>query len=191
MGRIGVAFRAFFGALGSGAVAERLDQALSGQTTLTSAVTPVAKPDASESGVSSVAKPAPAPAPKPLGRSDALTLLATLQREARLVDFLQEPIADYSDDQIGAAVRDIHRDCGKVLERLFALRPVAGDAEGATVTVPGESETHRLTGQVTGTAPFTGTLVHPGWRATRCDLPVWTGDPRAKEIVAPAEVEVR
>lgn len=185
MGRIGVAFRAFFGALGSGAVAERLDLALSGLPALTP------PPVVPESVAPPAAKPAPVAAPKPPGRSDALTLLATLQREARLVDFLKEPIADYSDDQIGAAVRDIHRDCAKVLERLFALQPVASDAEGAQVTVPGESELYRLTGQVSGTAPFQGTLVHPGWKATRCELPVWTGDPRAKEIVAPAEVEVR
>lgn len=186
MGRVGVAFRAFFAALGSGDVAERLGRALAGQPALT---TPA--PTATSTG----AAPAPVvpkpPAPQPAGRSDALTLLATLQREARLVDFLQEPIADYSDDQIGAAVRDIHRDCGKVLERLFALRPVSGESEGSPVSVPGESDQYRLTGNVGGTPPFRGTLVHPGWKATRCDIPAWTGAAAGRDVVAPAEVEVR
>ena len=57
-------------------------------------------------------------------RSDAINLLAALQREARFVDFIKEPIAGYSDAQIGAAVRDVHRDCGALLERLFGLKPI-------------------------------------------------------------------
>lgn len=182
MGRVGVAFRAFFAALGSGEVAERLAQALSGQPAISAQpaqATPVPPP----------AAPAPV-APKPAGRSDALTVLATLQREARLVDFLQEPIGDYTDEQIGAAVRDIHRDCGKVLERLFAIRPVASESEGSPVTVPGESDDFRLTGQLGGSAPFRGTLVHPGWKATRCEIPVWTGQAASRDVIAPAEVEV-
>ncbi|MGV2334905.1 MAG UNVERIFIED_CONTAM: DUF2760 domain-containing protein [Planctomycetaceae bacterium] len=51
------------------------------------------------------------PAPAKPQRSEAISLLATLQREGRLLDFLKEPIDAYSDAQIGAAVRDIHRDC--------------------------------------------------------------------------------
>ena len=180
MGRVGVAFRAFFAALGSGEVAERVAQTLSGQPVI-SAQPVQATP----------APPLATPvAPKPAGRSDALTVLATLQREARLVDFLQEPIGDYSDEQVGAAVRDIHRDCGKVLERLFAIRPVASEPEGSPVTVPGESDEFRLTGQLGGSAPFRGTLVHPGWKATRCEIPVWTGQAASRDVIAPAEVEV-
>ena len=44
--------------------------------------------------------------------------LAILQRDSRLIDFLQEDIAAYSDDQIGAAVREIHdqsRDADRAL----------------------------------------------------------------------------
>ena len=75
--------------------------------------------------------PAPVPAPakparvEPL-RSDALNLLSVLQREARLVDFLKEPIDAYADAQIGAAVRNVHRDAAAVLDRLFALRRCDG-----------------------------------------------------------------
>ena len=56
-------------------------------------------------------------------------MLATLQREARFVDFVKESLEGYADAQIGAVARDVHRDCGAVLERLFALRPVLADQE--------------------------------------------------------------
>ena len=142
----------------------------------------------------SAAAPAPAPPPAPAKpqRSDALSLLASLQREGRLLDFLKEPIDAYSDAQIGAAVRDIHRDCAAVLERQFALRPAVDQAEGSVVAVsPSTASRVRTTGPGAGQAAASGTLVHPGWVATRCELPVWTGDAAAALVVAPAEVEIR
>jgi hypothetical protein len=134
-----------------------------------------------------------APKSKRPGRSEALTLLAALQREARLVDFLQEPIASYSDEQIGAAVRDIHRDCAAVLERMFAVRPLLSEAEGAPIDVPEGFDAARfnLTGAVSGQPPHRGLLAHHGWQATRCELPSWTGSEEAANIVAPAVVELK
>jgi hypothetical protein len=116
-----------------------------------------------------------------------------LQREARFVDFVQESLADYSDAQIGAAVRDIHRDCSAVVQRLFALKPAASQEEGAEVDVPEGFDPNRwkLSGNVAGKPPFHGRLVHPGWEATLCELPLWTGSPAAARIVAPAEVELQ
>ncbi|MBN1852461.1 MAG: DUF2760 domain-containing protein, partial [Pirellulales bacterium] len=110
---------------------------------------------------------------QPLARSDALTLLATLQREARWIDFIKEPLGNYTDVQIGAAARDVHRDCGKVIERLFALRPLVAENEGAEVEVPVDFDhgRYRLTGQVTGIPPFHGRIVHHGWEASRTELP--------------------
>lgn len=132
------------------------------------------------------------PAPAKPQRSDALSLLATLQREGRLLDFLKESIDAYSDAQIGAAVRDIHRDCAAVLERQFALRPVVEQQEGSVVSVAGISAGRiRTTGPKAGQPTSSGTLVHPGWLATRCDLPTWTGDSSAALVLAPAEVEIR
>lgn len=131
----------------------------------------------------------PVEAPKPQ-RSDALTLLATLQREARLVDFLKESIGEYSDAQIGAAVRDIHRDSAAVLDRLFKIRPVEAHEEGAEVQVPAEADRYRLIGTVRGTAPHRGRLVHPGWEAAKCDIPEWSGNAMASKVIAPAEVEL-
>jgi len=135
-------------------------------------------------------KPVPPPqTPKP-ARSEALTLLETLQREARLIDFLKEEIGAYQDAQIGAAVRDIHRDAGRALERLFSLRPVLDQAEGSLVTL-GEDQAGRvrLVGNVREGAG-SGTLVHPGWAATKVELPMWSGPKDTERVVAPAEVEV-
>ena len=138
------------------------------------------------------AAPPPTATAKQPARSDAVTLLATLQREARLVDFVQEPLDAYSDAQIGAAARDVHRECGKVLARLFALRPILAAAEDAAVEVPAgfDGGRYRLTGNVTGQPPFHGRLVHHGWEAEKCQLPAWSGTAAAARVVAPVEVEL-
>jgi len=177
MSRFVLAFRAFFAVLFDRKSAERVEQCL---LPAPAAETP--------------AEPAPAPAaPKAARRSDAVQLLATLQREARLIDFLLEPIAGYADDQVGAAVRNVHRDCQGVLERAFGLKPLLTETEGAPMEVPPgfDAARIRLTGQVVGQPPYRGTLVHAGWQATRCELPEWTGSAQAALVVAPAEVEVR
>ena len=132
------------------------------------------------------AKPTPPP------RSDAITLLATLQREARLVDIVQEPLGDYSDEQVGAAARDVLRDCGQVLERLFALQPISEETEGAEVQAPDgfDPGRYRLTGNVNGDPPFRGSLVHHGWTATRCQVPEWSGSADSALVIAPLELEI-
>lgn len=149
-------------------------------------------------GGEAAATQAPEPAPKtaaipqsPL-RSDAITLLATLQREARFVDFIQEPLAGFSDAQIGAAVRDVHRDCGRVLERLFSLKPIVEREEGSEIEAeagfdPGR---YRLSGNVAGEPPFRGRLRHHGWEATICQLPSWSGTKAAARTIAPVEIEL-
>jgi hypothetical protein len=126
-------------------------------------------------------------------RSEALTLLAALQREARFVDFVMEPIASYSDAQIGAAVRDIHRDSAALLQRMFGVQPLVTDAEGAAIEVaPGfDAARYSLTGAVSGPPPHLGVLAHHGWQATRCELPTWTGSDEASLVVAPAVVELK
>jgi hypothetical protein len=146
------------------------------------------------------AKPEPKPQPTPVAsskkeprRSEAVTLLAVLQREARFVDFVKESIAGYSDAQIGAAVRDVHQGCSSVLDRLFGLLPLNQTAEGGSVEVPRNYDPaqFRVTGNVTGEPPFRGTLQHPGWRATKAELPDWSGTEASALVIAPAEVEVK
>jgi hypothetical protein len=181
MGRIGVAFRAFFQALFHREMADRIDAALVGR----------ALPALNASG-STLPKedvpPKAAPQPK---RSEALTLLAALQREARLLDLVQEPLADYSDEQIGQAARNVLRDSAGVLQRFFALKRVSSGSEGETAEVPAgyDPARFRLVGNVSGNGPFRGALTHAGWEATTINLPAWTGSPSSALVVAPAEVE--
>jgi hypothetical protein len=185
MGRLGLAFKAFFKVLGNKEAAQRVEGALGGLALPAPAAptpaAPVPRPE----------PPKPAPPPKPK-RSDALTLLSTLQREARFLDFIKEPIADYPDAQIGAVVRDIHRDCGAAIERLFAIRPVLPESEGASVKIPENADAgrYRFTGKVTDRPQGNGRLVHHGWEATQSEVPAWTGSDASARIIAPAEVEL-
>ena len=125
-------------------------------------------------------------------RNDAINLLATLQREARFIDIVKEPLADYTDAQVGAAARDVLRDCGAVLDRMFKLEPVVDQEEGSSVEIPSgvDASTYRIAGDAGGHAT-SGSLVHHGWQAKRCELPKWTGAKEAALIVSPAELEVK
>lgn len=183
MGRIGLAFGMFFRLLFNEELARRVRQLLA-EASAAPATAP--QPAALPAGPTAV------PAKKKPGRSDALNLLALLQRESRLVDFLLEPINEYSDEQIGAAVRDVHRDGAAVLQRAFAPRPVRDEPEGANIEVPGDFDAARIrfTGKVADRPPFRGTLAHHGWLAAQCVLPDWTGDEAAAMVIAPAVVEL-
>lgn len=137
-------------------------------------------------------KTAPAPAlPQPAPNTAALQLLAILQREGRLIDFLQEDLSLYEDEQIGAAVRSVHAGCKQGLDAHIKLEPVVSDDEGSTITVPAGFDAHaiRLTGSVAGDPPFKGVVRHRGWRAAKVDLPQITNNANA-QVVAAAEVEV-
>ena len=184
MGRMTLAFKAFFRILGNAAIAAQVEQALRDGA---------AGPAATQPALPSPApRAAPAPAPKPPARSEALTLLAALQREARFIDLVQEPLDAYSDTQIGAAARDVLRDCRGVLNRLFAIEPLLNQDEGSPVDVPPgyDAGRFRLTGNITGQPPFRGQLVHHGWQAAHCQLPVWSGSQESTHVIAAAEVEV-
>jgi hypothetical protein len=131
----------------------------------------------------------PAPAPEPPEHT-ALRLLAFLQEEGRLIDFLTEDVAPYSDEQIGAATRAIHASCAKALHSVVTLERIHAGAEDETVTLEAgfDAGAIRLVGNVTGEAPFRGTLRHAGWRAVRVTVPARAGvDPA---VLAPAEVEI-
>ena len=121
----------------------------------------------------------------------ALQLLSLLQREARLLDFAHENITVYADADIGAAARVVHEGCARVLKEHFTITPVRNELEGARVTLPEgfDAASVRLTGNVVGKAPFTGTLSHRGWRATDVRLPQ-LADGHDARILTPAEVEL-
>ncbi len=121
----------------------------------------------------------------------ALQLLGLLQKEARFIDFAQEDVSQYSDADIGAAARVVHEGCRKVLRQHFELDSVRSEPEGKRITLPKgfDAGSIRITGNIIGAAPFTGTLVHRGWKATEVKLPKVTEGHDVK-IVAPAEVEL-
>lgn len=121
-----------------------------------------------------------------------MVLLATLQREARFLDLFQEDLADYDDAQIGAAVRDVQRDTKATLNRLFAIESVRTEEEGGRIDLPESIDANeiRLVGNVQNEKPAGGTLVHRGWRATKCDVPKFSGSLAQAKILNPAEVEI-
>ena len=123
--------------------------------------------------------------------ASGLMLLAAFQREGRLVDFLQQDAAGYSDEEIGGAARVVHSGCRKALRQFFDIVPATQATEGTPMTVPAgfDAERIRLTGNVSGKPPFKGTLKHHGWVATNVRMPSISDafDPR---VLAPAEVEL-
>jgi hypothetical protein len=168
--RLKFAFRTFFSILDHGRIPDDV-------------VTALRKPEAEK---------APAvPAPVAQDSTDrALQMLAILQRDGRLVDFLMEDLGAYQDAQIGAAARDVHAGCRKALTRYLSLEAVLDDDEGQTVTVDRgvDPATVKVVGSVGGAPPYRGVLRHRGWQATRVDLPPLS--PGGRTILAPAEVEV-
>ncbi len=195
MSRIGVAFSSFFGLLFRGTLPPEAALYLPPEAAPPGpppALPPVAvapppagpasdRPSSSSSSASSGAS-----------RADgALLLLGLLQREGRLVDFLRESLEQHPDAAIGAAVRDVHRGCRKVLEEHVRLEPVMPGSEDGPVVVPrGFDPTEvRLIGLAAGEPPFRGTLVHHGWRAIDVRLPTLS-DGVDRRVVAPAEVRL-
>jgi Domain of unknown function (DUF2760) len=167
--RLKLAFAAFFTILFKG----RLPVALQG-----------ARP------AEAAAPPSPPP-PVADGSDRAIQVLALMQRDGRLIDFLMEDLASYADAQIGAAVRDVHAGCRGVLNRYLSLEPILAGKEGEPTNVSQDLDpaSIRLVGNATGRPPFPGTLLHHGWRVTRIELPP-LGASGGRSIVAQAEVEV-
>ncbi len=144
--------------------------------------------------------PAPVPAPAPPVaaalpperlHASALTMLAALQREGRLVDFLQQEVTGFSDADVAAAARVVHAGCRRVLQQGLDLEPAVREPEGSSMSVPAgfDAQRIRLTGNVAGQPPFRGTLRHPGWVVRGIRFPAVSEalDPR---VLAAAEVEL-
>ncbi len=137
-----------------------------------------------------------APAPEPIVLKEAtpdaaLQLLNLLQKEARFIDFIKEEIAGFSDADIGIAARVVHEGCKKAVNEHFTLATVRSEAEGSKIRLEKNFDPSevRLTGNIVGEPPFTGTLIHKGWQVTDIRLPKLTQAHNAK-IVAAAEVEL-
>ncbi len=175
MSRIVLAFRSFFAILFSGKLPADIAQEL---------------------GFSPRTKPQPAAKPVPAARvlqpSDgALQILGILQRDSRFIDFLMEDISAYSDDQVGAAIRDLHQQCRDSLNRYLRLAPVIDGVEGSPTKLDtNDPATVKLLGNVPANGKASGGLLrHKGWKAEKIDLPPLAPGSNAS-IIAPAEVEI-
>ncbi|MEQ1886734.1 MAG: DUF2760 domain-containing protein [Bryobacteraceae bacterium] len=177
MSRISDAFSSFFSILFSGQLSPEVARTY-GYIKAGAGPKPTATPS-----------PAAAPAKPQAGPADgAVHIMALLQRDARLVDFLMEDISAYSDDQVGAAVRDVQTNSRQVLTRHLKLAPVLDGVEGDYAKTQGlAANSYRLIGNVppNGKAPG-GLLRHKGWKAEKVDLP--SSGP--SDLVTPAEIEV-
>ena len=167
--RLSIAFGAFVSVLGNPAFATRVRALRQPETTAPAAPPPMkeATPDA------------------------ALQLMGLLQRDARLIDFTQEDLRQYSDADIGGVARVLHEGCNKVLREHFTIAPVRPEAEGSRLTLPAgfDARAVRLTGNVVGQAPFSGSLCHRGWRVTETRLPK-LAESHDVRVLAQAEVEL-
>ncbi len=167
MGRIGEAFQSFFALLFSGTLPEGVALAHG-----------------------YVKKPAaPVKVEPKLGPVDgAVQMLGILQRDGRLLDFLMEDIGAYADDQVGAAVRNVHEQCRESLKRYVELGPVIDGVEGTYTKVEGVGVgAVKLVGNVPASGKVAGgVLRHKGWKAQKVNLP----GAAAGNVVYPAEVEV-
>ena len=178
-----------------GSLAWEVDQLLRGDPAELPEPEPEAKP-AKGAGKKATPEPAAAKpkAPEPPKRPDhasALHLLSILQRDGRFVDFVEEDVTSFSDEEVGAAARVVHDGVRKSMRQYFALAPVRTESEGAPIQVGEDYDPVqiRLTGNVTGKLPVRGQLAHHGWRVAEVKLPT---PPEGQDlsVIAPAEVEV-
>ena len=144
----------------------------------------------SEAPLLQVPEPPPAKVPERDLRP-VLQLLNALQRDGRLIDFIQQDIAAFSDADVGAAARVVHDGCRRSLQGIVKCDPIMSEAEGQVVAVAAGYDAHaiRLVGNVSGAPPFRGKLQHRGWRAAEVALPDIIGDNDCS-VIAPAEVEL-
>lgn len=140
------------------------------------------------------ARPVAVPALANQAEAEIVSFLATLQAKGRLVDFLMDDINAFNDSQVGAAARVVHAGCKAVLDEHFRIRPVREGAENSKVEVPAgyPADEYRLIGKISGQAPFSGVLVHHGWKTDFVKLPtILRGAADRLPAIAPAEVELK
>lgn len=179
MGRFSAAFRAFFGILFGGKLPDSVARAFGYSKTSARRAEPEKK-----------AEPA-------VKTSDgAMQVLGLLQRDARLVDFLMEDISAYTDDQVGAAVRNVHAHAQESLRKYLKLGPVIDGVEGTFAkpesagALAKDAAAVKFIGNLPAQGrPAGGTLRHKGWYAVDVNLPAIPAKSNPA-VIAPAELEV-
>ncbi len=156
--------------------------------TMFTAGRPISSPKAA---VAEAVKPMPTAPSQNQAQAEVVTLLGVFQEKGRFIDFLMEDITPFSDAEVGLVARAVHQGCKAALNEHFHIEPISPGGEGASITVPVgyAADEFRLVGNLSGEAPFTGKLVHQGWRTTSVKLPrVLKAD--HLPAIAPAQVEV-
>ncbi len=146
------------------------------------------------SATGDVVRPAPVSVHASQANAEIVSFLAMLQARGRLVDFLMDDINVHDDAQVGAAARVVHAGCKAALEEHFRIRPVREESEGSTVQVAAgyRADEYRLIGKISGPAPFSGVLVHHGWKTDAVKLSrVLRNSTDRLPAIAPAEVELK
>jgi hypothetical protein len=140
------------------------------------------------------ATPMAVPAAGSQAEAEIVSFLAILQERGRLVDFLMEDITTYDDAQVGAAARVVHEGCKAAVREHFKIRSLREENEGSSVTIPVgyAADEYRLIGNIRGAGPFSGTLVHRGWKTEWVKLPrILRVNADLLPTIAPAEVELK
>ena len=135
----------------------------------------------------------PAPPSASQAEAEVIAFFGLLQEKGRFVDFLMEDLTSYEDTQVAAAARVIHQGCRQVLRDHFKITAVSEAREGSQITVPAgyAADEYRLVGKITGNPPFTGKLIHKGWKTGSVTLPrIVKLDEKRLPAIAPAEVEL-
>ena len=185
-GRFFLAWAVIFRVLFDGLLAARVARALEGPAELPPAPPPEPTPPAPVA-----IEPAPPASPPSPTSEPALQLLALFQREGRFIDFVEQDIGAFSDAEIGAVARVVHDGCHRALHGHAKVTPIRAEDEGASVTIAeGYSPAEiKLSGNVTGSAPYRGKVQHRGWRASDLVLPTPVTGHDAS-VLAPAEIEL-
>jgi len=196
--RLGLALRSFWVALFDRAAAERMAIALdaAGELRIESSQKPSGESAGNDSAgrESNSRKTQPIHQPQP-AQNSAITLLATLQRDARLIDLIQEDLDQYQDAQVGAAARPCLKQCRQSLDRILRIEKLIDANENDTVNVPATASAgrYRWIGESSSTdatsiETIPAKLIHPGWQAVSVELPQWNGNADDAQIIAPAQV---
>ncbi|MEK0424724.1 MAG: hypothetical protein RJB11_815 [Planctomycetota bacterium] len=121
-------------------------------------------------------------------RSEAINLLALLQRRAGLVDLIYEDLEGLSDEQIGKMARDVLDATHKCLEECLQVTTIVDQEEGDLIEIPDAASPNRwnLVGDISSER---GRLLHPGWIASTLELPGWRGSQENALVIAPVKVD--
>lgn len=183
---LGIALRAFFKSLFNAKAAEQIAVTLED---LSKEVPGKELPSPAAEAAPAAPKNAPLPT-----QDSAITLLAALQRDARLIDLIHEDLQQYQDAQVGAAARPCLKQCRETLQRFFAIEKLANGNEGDTISIENQASSTRYrwvdqSGNSHSQSDASqAKLVHAGWEASKSELPKWTGDSNDAMVIAPAQI---